>query len=344
MHITRLKHISCFFFFLFLVAFYKPVTAQITQTQASALLADRGVNEDTLKARLIKKGYNPDQIKPDQVDEFQAVVLQTINEIEAENKSSQNQDSNKLPVAEKSPPAKEKTQPVKPPVITPPPVDVTLKRAPIYGQEIFRNNSIAVYQKAEDISPSDDYVLGTGDKLGIIGFGRSQFNEVLEIGSDGFIRPSKDLPNILLKGVRFGDAKELLYQRYRQYYSIDRGEFQLTLNNPRNISINVLGEVKTPGSYTLPAFNTAFNVLSAAGGPTDIGSVRRIKVISGSNVRTLDAYEFMNDPGVAKNFFLQNNDYIHVPVAEKVVEITGAVIRPMGYELLDKENLAQLLK
>ncbi|MEO6130581.1 MAG: SLBB domain-containing protein, partial [Saprospiraceae bacterium] len=122
------------------------------------------------------------------------------------------------------------------------------------------------------------------------------------------------------------------------------GEFQVTLNKPRNISVNVLGEVKTTGTFNLPAFNTAFNVLSAAGGPTDIGSVRRIKVISGSTVRMLDVYEFMNDPGVAKNFFLQNNDFIHVPVAEKVIEISGAIIRPMAYELLEKENLAQLLK
>ncbi len=125
---------------------------------------------------------------------------------------------------------------------------------------------------------------------------------------------------------------------------ISRGEFQVTLNKPRNMTINVFGEAKTTGSFTLPAINTAFNVISAAGGPTDIGSVRRIKVIRGSETIPLDIYQFMNEPSVAANYFLQNNDYIHIPVAQKVVQILGAVTRPMAYELLDHENLSQLIK
>ncbi|MBK9981499.1 MAG: SLBB domain-containing protein [Saprospiraceae bacterium] len=344
MHCTRLKHISCFFLFLLLIAFYRPVSAQITPAQASELLAERGVNEDTLRARLIKKGYDPDQIQPDQIAEFQGVIVQTIKEIEADQQNSKASVPIKTLNPDVNPAKKDIVVVEKPEVPPPPPAPVEVKKTPIYGQEIFRNNSVAVYQKADEVPPSDDYILGVGDKIGIVGFGRSAFDEILEIGPDGFVKPSKDLPRIILKGLKFGEAKELLFQRYKQYYLIDRGEFQVTLNKPRNISINVLGEAKTTGTFTLPAFNTAFNVLSAAGGPTDIGSVRRIKVISGSNVRVLDVYEFMNDPGVAKNFFLQNNDFIHVPVAEKVVEIDGAITRPMAYELLDKENLSQLIK
>ncbi|MEP6796409.1 MAG: SLBB domain-containing protein [Saprospiraceae bacterium] len=341
---TSLKHISCFFLFLLLIAFCRPVSAQITPAQASELLAERGVNEDTLRARLIKKGFDPDQIQPDQIAEFQGVVAQTIKEIEEDQQKVQATVLTKTLNPDVNPAKKEIVATEKPVILPPPPSPVEVKKTPIYGQEIFKNNSIAIYQKADEVPPSDDYILGVGDKIGIVGFGRSAFDEILEIGPDGFVKPSKDLPRIILKGLKFGDAKELLFQRYKQYYLIDRGEFQVTLNKPRNISVNVLGEAKTPGTYTLPAFNTAFNVLSAAGGPTDIGSVRRIKVISGSIVRMLDVYEFMNDPGVAKNFFLQNNDFIHVPVAEKVVEIEGAITRPMAYELLDKENLSQLIK
>jgi protein involved in polysaccharide export with SLBB domain len=142
----------------------------------------------------------------------------------------------------------------------------------------------------------------------------------------------------------FGEAKELLYQRYSQYNVISRSEFQVTLVKARNMTVSVFGEAMTTGSFTLPGINTAFNVISAAGGPTPIGSVRRIKVIRGKQTIPLDVYEFMNDPGVAKNYFLQDNDYIHIPVAQKVVTIEGAVIRPMSYELLDDENLLQLVK
>lgn len=340
---SSLKPISCFFLFFSLVVFYGPVSAQITQVQASELLAQRGVNEDTLRARLLKKGFDPDQIQPDQLDEFQGVIVQTIKEIEQDQQKSNKAPGNVQP---------QNVQPdieIVPPIKQPPPPKPSVDpgKTPIYGQEIFRNNSISFYQKTDELTPSDDYILGIGDKIGIVGFGQSQFDQILDVGQDGFVKPTlggNQLPRILLKGLKFSDAKELLYQRYRQYNLIDRSEFQVTLNKPRNITVNVLGEAMTTGSFTLPAFNTAFNVISAAGGPTDIGSVRHIKVISGSNVRNLDVYEFMNDPGVAKNFFLQNNDYIHIPVAEKVVEISGAIKRPLAYELLDKENLTQLLK
>ncbi|MGB4849666.1 MAG: SLBB domain-containing protein [Saprospiraceae bacterium] len=347
MHGTSLKHINCFFLFLLLIAFCQPVSAQITPAQASELLAERGVNEDTLRARLIKKGFDPDQIQPDQIPEFQGVIVQTIKEIEEDQQRSKPSVPTKTLNPDVNPAKKDIVATEKPEITPPPPPIVEVKKIPIYGQEIFKNNSVAVYQKADEMSPTDDYILGVGDKLGIVGFGRSQFDQILDIGGDGFVKPSMggtQLPRILLKGLKFGDAKELLFQRFSQYNLINRGEFQVTLNKPRNISVNVLGEAMTTGTFTLPAFNTAFNVLSAAGGPTDIGSVRRIKVISGSNVRILDVYEFMNDPGVAKNFFLQNNDFIHVPVAEKVVEIEGAITRPMAYELLDKENLSQLIK
>lgn len=341
----RLKYIFSFLLLLSLAVLNQPVLSQVTPDQARQMLSERGVPEDTLRARLIKKGYDPDNIKPEQVSEFQKVVLETINEIEAEQKIAQPpQPQTPIETFDVKAPAPEEVAKEAPKdVVELPPVDETF-RTPIYGQEIFRNNSIAIYQKSDEITPPDDYILGVGDKLGVVGFGTSQFDQILEIRADGFVQPGRELPRILLKGVRFVDAKELLYQRFRQYYSVDRSEFQVSLNNPRNISVNVFGETKTTGTFTLPAFNTAFNILSAAGGPTDIGSVRRIKIISGSNVRMLDVYEFMHDPAVAKNFFLQNNDYIHVPIAEKVVEIQGAITRPMAYELLDSENLVKLIE
>ena len=337
-----MKHIVTLFILLFLVAFCQSMYAQVTPTQARDLLAERGIPEDSLKARLLKKGYNPEQLRPEQLETFEAVVVQTISEYEADHAADEQADQNTEESQDTSVTETESEEKVEEEVVPPPVMEPPKKLT--YGQEIFQNNSIAVYQKAEEITPSDDYILGVGDKIGVTGFGKSQFDHVLDIGPDGFAQPGDRLPKILLKGLRFADAKELLFQRYRQYYLMDRGEFQVSLNKPRNITVNVFGEVKTTGSFTLPAFNTAFNVLSAAGGPTEIGSVRKIKVISGGNVRMLDVYEFMNDPVVAKNFFLQNNDYIHVPIAEKIVEISGAITRPMSYELLEGEHLSHLIK
>ncbi len=323
-------------FFLYAPA----ITGQVTEDQARSMLADRGIPEDTLRVRLIKKGYDPDNIAPSQLGDFQQVIIETVKEIEAD--MAARDAAKKPPAVEKKPKSIDAGS--KPEVVDKP-KEMVLDTSPplIYGQEIFRNNSIAVYQKAGDLSAPETYILGTGDVIGVIGFGRSQFEQLLTIDADGFVQPGDRLSKILLKGVRLGDAKELLFQRYNQNYLINRGEFQVTLNKSRNMTINVFGEAKSTGSFTLPGINTAFNVISAAGGPTDIGSVRRIKVIRGNKAIPLDVYEFMGDPSIAKDYFLQDNDYIHIPVAQKVVTINGAVVRPMTYELLDDENLTQLL-
>ena len=340
MSVKRLSITSVLVLVLGLLFCSSTVQAQITETQARDLLAQRGISEDTLKARLIAKGYDPDNIAPGDVEKFQGVILETVKEIEADMQLRAAEAAKKpepISIHEPEPPVKEekKEEPNPPAPVLP---------ALTYGQEIFRNNSIAVYQKSEDLVAPDTYVLGPGDKIGVVGFGRSQFEQILDVSPDGFVQPADRLPKILVKGLRFSEAKELLYQRYSQYNVISRGEFQVTLNKSRNMTVNVFGEAKTTGSFTLPGINTAFNVISAAGGPTDIGSVRRIKVIRGNQTLPLDVYEFMSDPGVARNFFLQDNDYIHIPVAQKVITIQGAVVRPMKYEVLDQENLVQLVK
>jgi protein involved in polysaccharide export with SLBB domain len=338
-NIVRIKSILIILlgFLLYAPALYGQ---QVTEEEAKEMLADRGIPEDTLRTRLIEKGYDPDNISPDQLGDFQEVIIATVQEIEADMAARDALDIPKPKESINSPATEPAVEAVEE---KPEKMPVDPSEPKIYGQEIFRNNAITVYKNAGDLSAPDTYILGTGDKIGVIGFGRSQFEHLLEIDQDGFAKPSEKLPKILLRGVRLGDAKELLYQRYSQNYIINRGEFQVALNKSRNMTINVFGEAKSTGSYTLPGINTAFNVISAAGGPTDIGSVRRIKVIRGDKTIPLDVYEFMNDPGIAKDYFLQNNDYIHIPVAQKVVSIKGAVVRPMTYELLDEENLSQLL-
>ncbi len=340
---TALWRIGVLLIFLTVIVQGNSVLAQITEAQARILLEQRGIPEDTLRARLIAKGFDPDNIQAGQLERFQNVILETIAEIESDKRKVAGQPKSPEPVQV----VDQLTQaPVEPPkeVREPQAEPIAPKSFPIYGQEIFRNNSIAVYKKTEDGIAPDSYVLDAGDKIGVIGIGRSQFQETLEIGPEGFVQPSGNLPRILLRGIKWVDAKEILFQRFRSYYEIGRGEFQASLVKPRNMTINVFGESKTTGAITLPGINTAINVISAAGGPTDIGSVRRIKIIRGSKSIPLDIYAFMNDPSVADNFYLQNNDYIHIPVAQKVVTIRGAVTRPMRYELLEDENLVQLIR
>ena len=103
--------------------------------------------------------------------------------------------------------------------------------------------------------------------------------------------------------------------------------------------------MRTPGTYTLSAFATVFHALYMAGGISDLGTLRNIKVFrQGKQISAVDVYEFILNGRLAGNVRLQENDVIQVGPYESIVEIDGRVKRPMCYELRKNESLATLLK
>jgi protein involved in polysaccharide export with SLBB domain len=225
-----------------------------------------------------------------------------------------------------------------------------LPEAKIWGQQFFRDQSITLFTRSRDIKAIDSYLLGIGDELAITVWGASSYSANVALDEEGFINltnPSRgvDIPRLYIKEMRFSDARKAIINRLDRHMNIKNSQVSIELNYARSLTINITGEVFNPGSYTIPAVNTAFNALVAAGGPSQIGSVRIIRVVSSRmKTRTLDVYKFMNNPNIADEFFLHNNDYIYVPLAERVVEIEGAIERPFFYELVGEENLVELIK
>jgi protein involved in polysaccharide export with SLBB domain len=100
-----------------------------------------------------------------------------------------------------------------------------------------------------------------------------------------------------------------------------------------------MGEVKAPGTYTLSAFSTVFNVLYMAGGTNDIGTLRNIKVYrKGRLISTCDIYDYILNGNMKGNVRLTSEDVIIVGPYECLVNITGKVKRPMYYEMKANES------
>lgn len=213
----------------------------------------------------------------------------------------------------------------------------------IYGQQLFRDKDSPQINKSYDVKPPKSYILGVGDEVTVSIFGNSLLNEKYEIASDGFIRPPYMRP-IFLKGISIEKAEQILIRNYQQRYQFTPGQFSLVLDVARTITINIVGEVINPGSFTIPATYTAVSALRFAGGPSDIGSLRNIELIKSDGKRQkLDLYQYLQNPSIVYDFFVEQNDFLYIPTAKKVVSIRGAVKRPLRYELLDKENLLALI-
>ncbi|MEL6393885.1 MAG: SLBB domain-containing protein, partial [Bacteroidota bacterium] len=304
-------------------------------------LSARNIDETELRSRLITRGIDIDNIAPEDLPALQLEIEAVIAEMEAESRASE-----PAVVVDTMPPAEVQN-------IQTPGTSVegqegfsrTVTDEPqIYGHIIFNDGSLIVQSGGDDVRPPDSYRLGSGDVLVISIFGRSQADLQFTIGSDGYIRPDR-MPRIYLKGIALSEARTLLQRRFGQYYVFGPGEFAVTVSESRSITVNVFGELFQSGSYTLSALNTAFNALVAAGGPTDLGSVRQIKLIrAGEEVKMLDVYTFLSDPTYAEDFGLQQNDVVFVPPAENIVTIGGAIRRPGRYELLPDEGLEDLIQ
>jgi protein involved in polysaccharide export with SLBB domain len=222
---------------------------------------------------------------------------------------------------------------------------VAMQPAPsdsIYGHSIFSDQSLEIFRTTDGARAPDSYVLDTGDRIRVIIFGASQEDLLLEINPDGYIQPT-GVQKIFLRGVPLGQARRLILDRLAPHFSFTPDQFSLSIETARSIAINVFGESKVRGTFTLSALNTAFNALMAAGGPTGIGSIREIQVIRGNVQRRMDVYAFLNDPRVLASLDLQHNDVIFVPVAQRVVRIDGAIKRPLRYELTGSEGLRELI-
>ena len=213
----------------------------------------------------------------------------------------------------------------------------------VYGQQLFRGADLRIYERSLDAKAPDHYILGTGDELGVSVYGTSYFNEVYKVDSRGYIAIN-NVGNVAVRGLTFAEARNVIKGRMAPYFNLGSNTFAFNLAYSRTVTVNIVGEVVNPGSYKLPAINTAFNALMAAGGPSDIGTLRDIKIVrSGKVVKTLDVYAFLLNPTSENDYYLQENDYISVGTNHNVVAITGAVKRPMKYELLPGESLNQAI-
>jgi len=221
---------------------------------------------------------------------------------------------------------------------------ITYPKARIYGQDIFRNSKLSFYQKALDAKAPENYKVGSGDEISISVWGYSEFSENLLVNERGYITPSS-YGRIYVKGLTFKKMRSILKSKFGSFLDMKNSEIDVTLSYSRVITVNIVGEVYNPGSYTIPAINTAFNALIAAKGPNQLGTVRNIYIKrDGKTVDSLDVYQFLFNPTRSQDIYMQDGDYLFIPPAKHIVEVSGAVNRPYTYEAKSGESVASIIK
>lgn len=213
----------------------------------------------------------------------------------------------------------------------------------VFGRNIFNTRNLT-FEPNVNIATPPNYRLGPGDEVVIDIWGASQNTIRQQISPDGTIN-LEQLGPVFLSGMTVDRAQQYLTDELRKIYSDQSNQIRVTLGNTRTIQINVMGEVVQPGTYALSAFSTVFHALYRAGGVSNIGSLRNVKVSRGGKiVATVDVYQFIMQGKTRDDIRLEEGDVIIVPAYNALVQITGNVKRPMRYEMKKDETLSTLLK
>ncbi len=96
---------------------------------------------------------------------------------------------------------------------------VEYPKARIFGQDVFRNNRLAFYQKALDAKAPENYKVGPGDEISISIWGFNDFSETLEVDSRGYISPSS-YGRIYVKGLTFKDMRSILKKKFSTFFDM----------------------------------------------------------------------------------------------------------------------------
>ena len=142
----------------------------------------------------------------------------------------------------------------------------------VFGRNIF-NKKLLSFEPSMNIATPPNYVLGPGDRIIIDIYGASQKVVTAQVSPEGKV----NLPGVgpvKVSGLTVAAAQEQIRKTLGSRYS--SSQLSLSLGQTRSMTINVMGEVKVPGTYTLSAFSTVFHALYMAGGINVIGTLRNI--------------------------------------------------------------------
>lgn len=211
----------------------------------------------------------------------------------------------------------------------------------VFGRDIFNQRALS-FEPNMNIATPQTYVLGPGDQVVIDVYGASQNTHQLTISPEGTVTVPGYGP-IYVSGMTVAAANGKIRSTLGSRYASSK--VKLSVGQTRTIMINVMGEVRTPGTYTLSAFSTVFHALYRAGGINDIGTLRNVKVYrNGKLITVVDIYEYILNGRLAGNVRLQDGDVVQVGPYDCLVGVTGNVKRPMFYEMRKNESVATLLK
>jgi protein involved in polysaccharide export with SLBB domain len=197
-----------------------------------------------------------------------------------------------------------------------------------FGYETFGQGRDVTLRKLGGVQ--DHYVIGVGDKILVDLRGLENRSHQLVVDSSGRVL-LPDLKPVQAAGRKFGEFTAQMQQEVKAAF-IGTQSF-VSVQEVRQISVLVSGEVNNPGPVILNGLSTSVDALLLAGGIMKTGSMRDIKIFRGDEIIKIDLYSILRGHHAASDFSLMEGDRIHVSSIGRAIAIGGWVKRAGIYEL-----------
>jgi protein involved in polysaccharide export with SLBB domain len=199
-----------------------------------------------------------------------------------------------------------------------------------FGYDLFAG-SPTTFAPVTEVPVPAEYTLGPGDVLKVQLWGNQSLRLELTVSRDGTIEFPERGP-VSVAGLTFQQAREQINRMVSEQYIGVKAA--VSLGELRSIRIFVLGETRTPGSYSVSSLSTITNALYVSGGIKNTGSLRNVQhKRNGKLIGTLDLYDLLLRGNTSDDARLQPGDVIFIPPVGPRVGIEGEVYRPALYEI-----------
>lgn len=215
----------------------------------------------------------------------------------------------------------------------------------VFGYYMF-NRSGLTFEPTQSLAIGDAYTIGAGDQIAIDIYGATDQTYELTVGTDGTIVVPMVGP-IRVGGMTVADARNTVVAKLRRIHSDLGGgsKANLRVTSASPVTVSVMGEAHTPGTFTVSSASTLFNVLYLSGGPNINGSYRDIQLIRGGRIIAhLDVYDFLLNGKNDVNPSLANGDIVMIPTYAKRIKVTGEFKRNGLFEAKEGETVADIVR
>jgi protein involved in polysaccharide export with SLBB domain len=223
--------------------------------------------------------------------------------------------------------------------------------ASLFGYDFFSNSKVS-FAPSVNIAVPKNYQIGPGDEIMIDLWGASEITYKATVNNSGSIKIG-GIGFIFINGFTLENATKKIISKLKTKHagiSADSSSYNkintnITVSKIRTVQVNIIGEVKVPGTYALNSLSTVLNALYVAGGPTKLGTFRDVQLVRANKVvAALDIYDYMLSGTQEGNLKLQDQDVLLVTPYKNLVSVEGAVKRTGIYELKDGQTLAELVQ